>query len=214
LITGVPGLLAVGVTEAVSLIWLPRTTGPLLASVEIPGTTGFTVKHSVEAESLAFGTPFVPEVKSARQQYLPADVTAAAAETMVAGLGLLTLFTDIGPPTAVPPDEHVPVAIGPQSENCRLPDQFVVPLMTKSAESLTDTEPAVVIGVPVAGTLVVPSASFGVVVTCVSQSPKVPRTKSFNTADVEVEDRVSEATVAKHSLAMPPGSNERLIPPS
>ena len=46
------------------------------------------------------------------------------------------------------------------------------------------------------------------------QLPKFPRMKSFSTASGVAEERVSTEKLAKHSLANPPGSCERLMPPS
>jgi hypothetical protein len=84
-------------------------------------------------------------------------------------------------------------------------------LTVRSAESLTWIEPAVVIEIPVAGMLA-PVLSFGVVTRVVSQWPKSPRTKSLRVAVVDVDERVSEATEAKHS---PPRlSRLRVRPPS
>src|SRR5215468_8246297 len=68
LITGVPGLFAVPVSVAVSVIGLPRVTGPAPAMVVSVGVAGFTTKHSVADPSVPLGTPFVAEVKSPRQQ--------------------------------------------------------------------------------------------------------------------------------------------------
>ena len=46
------------------------------------------------------------------------------------------------------------------------------------------------------------------------QLPKLVSTKSFNVAVVDVEERVSDSRLAKHSLAMPAGRSDRLMPPS
>src|SRR2546428_13244461 len=46
-----------------------------------------------------------------------------------------------------------------------------------------------------------------------TQLPKLPRTKSFSSAVVDCEERVSARKLAKHSLAML-GSRDRFIPAS
>ena len=85
LITGVPGLFAVPVSVALSLIVPPSWIGPLACVVSV-GVTGLTAKHSGFGlplpASLAFGTPVVPEVNSARQQYVPTEVTVAVSDRM------------------------------------------------------------------------------------------------------------------------------------
>src|SRR6266508_2936837 len=95
-------------------------------------------------------------------------------------------------PICVPLGEvHVAGASTLQRKNFSVPLQFAAPLIAKSAESFTDTEP-VPIDKPPAG---------------MSSPPPV-----FGVEVVEVDERVSEATLAKHSLPRP--SKERLMPPS
>ena len=84
---GVPGLLAVPDSAAVSLKVLPSTHGVAehVAAVVRVGVTGLTVKHSglgvvPEPSSVASPRPVVPDVNFARQQYRPADVTLAASD--------------------------------------------------------------------------------------------------------------------------------------
>src|SRR2546427_2160832 len=110
----------------------------------------------------------------------------------------------IGEPMGVPPVAQLP-AFGPQRENWTLPVQFAAPPTVTVAESLTgETKPVPMETDPV---------GLEVVVIDEEQLPKVARTKLFNTADVEVDDRLSARVVAKHSLASP-GKLERSMPPS
>src|SRR5512132_1933565 len=100
-------------------------------------------------------------------------------------------------------DASFAAPIGPRRWNCTVPDQVVTPVTVTVAESLTETEP-------------VPIEVDPVMLECVSsvapQVPKVPRTKSFSVAVVEVDERVSDATLAKHRSPRP--SAVRLTPPS
>src|SRR5262245_28468870 len=95
------------------------------AVVGSDGVTGLTVKHSVEAESLASGIPCVPDVKSARQQYLPIAVIVAAAERTGCVVALVTVCVS----TVVPPVVQVSVAfaIGPQRLKTSEPVQIPAP---------------------------------------------------------------------------------------
>src|SRR6266571_7748605 len=112
------------------------------------------------------------------------------------------------PTLAVP--SHVPVAIGPHRKNARVPLQVVAPLIDSVAVSLTETEPVPMESPPPG--IGLPFPSFAVVAMDDVQLPKVVSTKSFRVAVVEVEERVSAATDAKHSLAIPPGRSDRLMP--
>src|SRR4051812_27039393 len=176
------------------------------------------MKHSVAAASDLLGTPLVAEVNSARQQYLPgasvvplaAAVTVAASET----IGTVVAFVTVIPaaaPICVPVAQVSLIVATLQRKNLRLPDQLEMPSTVRFAESLTDTLPAEPIDRPAAGMLA-PAPSFGVVTRVVSHLPKLPRTKSFSVAVVEVDERVSDATLAKHSPARP--RVDRLTPPS
>src|SRR5438093_10393695 len=107
-------------------------------------------------------------------------------------------------------DVQVAGAATLQRKNFSVPLQFTAPVTVKSAESFTDAEP-VPIDRPPTG-MSRPAPVFGVVVSPDTQWPKLPRTKSFRVALVESDERVSEATLAKHSLPRP--SAERLMPPS
>ena len=51
-----------------SVTGCPKSTGPSPARVVSVGVLGLTLKHSVELLSLESGTPWVADVKSARQQ--------------------------------------------------------------------------------------------------------------------------------------------------
>src|SRR5262245_1151742 len=102
---GLPGLLAVPLSPAWSETLPPRVIGPE-AVVGIIGTTGLTTKHSFAEESLASGTPLVPDVKTPRQQYLPADVTCAAAER-IGNTVVLSTEMPAAAPICVPPVEQV-----------------------------------------------------------------------------------------------------------
>src|SRR6266511_557315 len=114
-------------------------------------------------------------------------------------------------PICVPLGEvHVAGASTLQRKNFSVPLQFAAPLIAKSAESFTDTEP-VPIDKPPAG-MSSPPPVFGVVVSPDTQWPKFPRTKSFSVEVVEVDDRDSEPTLATPPLSRP--SKERLMPPS
>ncbi len=166
------------------------------------GVTGVTVKHSSSELSEADGTPSVVDVKLPRQQYRPADVIVADAETIGCEVPWLTA---IGLPTEVPSEEHVPVAMGPHSRKATEPFQLEMPFTTMVALSVTDTDPDPIETDP-------PFPALGVVTIVVSQDPKPPRTKSLRVAVVAVDERVSDATDAKHRSASPRA--DRLIPPS
>src|SRR5215212_267637 len=193
------GLVAVPVSVAVSEIGLPSvTSSPAL--VARFGVTGFTVKHSVVDPSEPGGTPVVSEVKSARQQYVPTEVTVASGD--VIGCVVLLLMS-IGSPIGVPPVAHPDAELsGPHSENCSLPVQVLVPVTFTVAWSVALIEP-----VPIERL-----AAVGVVFTSVWHDPNLPRAKSFSVAVVDVDDRVSDATDWKHRSARP--SCDRLTPRS
>src|SRR5262245_52882303 len=93
--------------------------------------------------------------------------------------------------------------MGPRTWNCTVPDHVVTPVTVTVAESWPVTEP-------------VPMDAEPVMLDCdVTEAPQVPnppRTKSFNVAVVEVDDRVSEATEAKHRSPRPRAV--RFTPPS
>src|SRR5262249_29112817 len=93
--------------------------------------------------------------------------------------------------------------IGPRRWNCTVPVQVAVPVTVTVAESLTGNDP-----VPIG----VEPVTLDCVVTLLPQGAKAPRMKSFRVAVVDVDERVSEATDAKHRLASPRA--ERLTPPS
>ena len=121
-------------------------------------------------------------------------------------------FTPCAEPICVPLPVGQVVALGPQRKNDTLPLQVVAPPTVIVAESLTDTEPVPMESPP--DGIGLPFPSFAVVAIDEVQPPKVASTKSFSVAVVDVEERVSADTVAKHSLATPPGSSDRLMPPS
>src|SRR3989442_1934152 len=104
-------------------------------------------------------------------------------------------------PTLVVPSQ-APVAMGPHRKNVtvplgviegRLPTTVAVPCTAVRGVS----GPALDTWVVIVGT----------------KFPKLPRTKSFSVAVVDVEERVSARKLAKHSLATL-GSRDRLIPAS
>src|SRR4051812_17228420 len=102
-------------------------------------------------------------------------------------------------PTWVPPLPQRPLlsrAAGPQRKNWSVPVQFCAPVMVRLAESWTD----------VPGVRLPPGV--GVVTRPLSHLPNPPRTKSFKVAVVEVDERVSDATLEKHSPPRP--SSDRL----
>src|SRR5215472_15509628 len=84
--------------------------------------------------------------------------------------------------------------MGPRRWNCTVPFQVAMPVTVTVAESLAETDP-----VPIE----VDPVILDCVVTVAPQPPKVPRTKSFSVAVVDVDDRVSDATDAKHLSARP-----------
>src|SRR5438067_1918725 len=104
-------------------------------------------------------------------------------------------------PTLVVPSQ-APVAMGPQRKNVTFPlGVFEGWLPLTVAVSWT--------GVPgVTG----PGLDTWVDIVA-TQLPKLPRTKSFSVAVVDVEERVSARKLAKHSLAIL-GSRDRLTPAS
>src|SRR5262245_32533831 len=93
--------------------------------------------------------------------------------------------------------------IGPRRWNCTVPPQVAMPSTLTVALSLTGTDPVPIDADP-------PVLSW--VVTELTHPPKPPRTKSFNVAVVDVDERVSEATEAKQRSASP--RLVRLTPPS
>src|SRR5262249_44279014 len=100
---------------------------------------------------------------------------------------------------------------GPHRLNATFPAQLAAPVTVTVAWSWTSTEP-----VPMeieAFVISVPLESCGWVVVAEPQAPKLPSTKLFKTALVEVEARDSASVLAKHSPASP-GNAERLMPPS
>src|SRR3954466_1959098 len=107
-------------------------------------------------------------------------------------------------------------SVGPHRVNATLPVHVVTPPTVTTAWSRTVTEP---VPIETSGTLLLllslmapPAPVWGVVVMPDEQSPKLPRTKSLRTAVVDCDERVSEATEAKHS---PPRLSElRFTPPS
>ena len=111
-------------------------------------------------------------------------------------------------PADVPPLVHVTVefaAVGPQSEKVTVPEGvggFARPVPWTVAISVT----------LVPGETSPPAPTLGLVESVASQTANWPRTKSFSTAVVEVEERVSDATDEKHSPPRP--SRDRLTPPS
>src|SRR5919202_1617464 len=130
---------------------------------------------------------------------MPAEVTVALGDEIGC---VVLLLIGIAEPIALPPVAHPSAELsGPHSENCRLPAQVVVPETFTVAWSVASTDP-VPIESPPSG-MALPSLSLGVVVTLEPQLPKPPRTKSFSTAVVDVDDRVSDATDAKHRLPRP-----------
>src|SRR5262245_56258709 len=100
-------------------------------------------------------------------------------------------------------DDSSPEPIGPRRWNCTVPLHVEIPVTVTVALSLTETDP-------------VPIDVDPVMLECevveLPHVPKVPRTKSFSVAVVDVDDRVSDATLAKHRLARP--RFVRLTPPS
>src|SRR3989475_7848386 len=104
-------------------------------------------------------------------------------------------------PTLVVPSQ-APVAMGPQRKNVTVPLGVIEGRFpTTVAVSWT--------GVPG-----VSGPAFDTWVDIVAtQLPKLPRTKSFSVAVVDVEERVSARKLAKHSLAIL-GSRDRLTPAS
>src|SRR5947207_11043115 len=94
-------------------------------------------------------------------------------------------------PICVPPlGQRPPVrSAGPQRKNVNVPLQVAVPATTSCAESLTETDPPSIDRPPAA--MALPEPSLGVVVNPAVQLPKPPRMKSFRTAEVEVDERVS-----------------------
>jgi hypothetical protein len=204
-----PGLWAVPDSVAVSVTGCPNSTAPVPCVVSV-GFTGLTVKHSVLALSLAGSTPGVVDVKSPRQQYRPAEVTVAAGEITVP-----FVVTDVDP-TLTPPVSHRVVesaANGPQRWNETEPWNDETPVTSTVARSVTWIAASLgSVGIVNGPVSAVPLPSAGVVEIVDTHPPKPPRTKSFSVAVVDVEDRVSEATFAKHSLPSP--SADRLTPPS
>ena len=113
----------------------------------------------------------------------------------------VVLLTATGPPMSV--DTSIADPIGPRRWNCTVPFQVVTPGTVTVAESLTETDP-----VPIE----VDPVTLDCVVTPLPHVPKPPRMKSFSVAVVDVDDRVSDATDAKHLSPRP--SAVRLTPPS
>src|SRR5262249_11984114 len=84
--------------------------------------------------------------------------------------------------------------MGPRRWNCTVPLQVVTPVTVTVAVSLTETDPVPIDVDPV---------MLECVVNAAPHVPKVPRMKSFSVAVVDVEDRVSDATDAKHLSPRP-----------
>src|SRR5829696_421054 len=212
----VPGLWAVPFSVAVSVTDLPIVTGSL-AWVVSSGVAGLTMKHSVALLSLDAGTPSLasPE-NSARKQYRPADVTVAEGDTNVP-LELTSFDPSGTPPLSQSVFEEA--SSGPQRWNETVALTDPAPFIPISAWSWTSSEASdgsVGMFRPPAGiALGFPFSSrplTGVVTTPEVHLEKLERTKSARTAVVDVEVRVSEATLPKHWPPRP--SRERLMPPS
>src|SRR5918995_6495901 len=107
--------------------------------------------------------------------------------------------------TGAPMFTGVAVAPGPVRLNCTVPDQSFAPDTSTVAESLTELVPSASIGV-------VPPLTLCCVVTLLPHEPNGPMVKSFSTASVDVDDRVSAMAVVKHASARP--SAPRSTPPS
>src|SRR5438128_533939 len=106
------------------------------------------------------------------------------------------------PVTAVPPVSQVPVAIGPHRKNVTVPLGVLEGWLPTTVAVSWTAVPGVT------------GPAFDTWVDMVAtQLPKLPRTKSFSVAVVDVEERVSARKLAKHSLAIL-GSKDRLIPAS
>src|SRR6476661_4472505 len=102
----VPGSFAVPPSVATSLIFWPKSTGPVVACVDSVGCTGATTKHSLALWSLDPGTPTDESpLKSARKQYRPAAVTVAVGEYTVPAAEMLV------EPRSTPPVSQVAVLV-------------------------------------------------------------------------------------------------------
>jgi len=130
----------------------------------------------------------------------------------VAGLGAV-IGSDGG--IEVPPLAQLLVEVrarGPQRKNATDPPKFVAPPTVTTAWSLTLTDP-----VPMdrpAGGIRPPVPVCGVVTVPEVHEPNPPRTKSLRVAVGEVEERVSDAKLAKHSPPRLMFEALRLTPPS
>jgi hypothetical protein len=133
---------------------------------------------------------------------------------MTPGVGdVKTAFQDVDPDVVTLTVVLFVDAVGVELETACVASVYnTLPSQVALSYSVNDTLPVHV----VAFATVMVAESFGSHVCAVAvddwQLPKLPRTKSFNVAVVDVEERVSEATLEKHSPARP--SVERLTPPS
>src|SRR5262245_8137786 len=97
--------------------------------------------------------------------------------------------------TAVPPVVQVPLAIGPQRWNESVPLKLPVPPTSRSALSVTCTEPDPIetSGIPLLllSDRSAPAAFPGVVVRPELQDSNFPSRKSFSCAPIDGEERVS-----------------------
>src|SRR5262249_53067061 len=111
------------------------------------------------------------------------------------------LLTGTGPPMLVETSSGDPM--GPRRWNCTVPFQVVTPVTVTVAESWTETDPVPIDVDPV---------MLDCVVVPLIHVPNWPRMKSFSVAVVDVDDRVSDATDAKHVSPRPRAV--RFTPPS
>ena len=102
---------------------------------------------------------------------------------------------------AVPPTPHS-VTPGPQTKN------ETDPVGAGGSDPPETSTVALSVRLLPIGTVAVETC----VVSLAPQTAKLPRTKSFSVAVVDVDERVSDATVEKHSFPRP--SSDRLTPPS
>src|SRR5437763_2464570 len=178
--------------------------------------TATTLKHSPALESDALGKPEAADavlgVKSARQQYLPKSLKVVASDSVVVADDWSTALSS---GTGVPPVAHVCTmavgSIGPQMWNDSVPSQVWIPLTVRCAESVASTVPPTPSTSPSVG-MASPFPSFGVVTTVEPHCPSWPRTKSLRVAVGDVDERVSDMTLEKHSFPSP--REVRFTPPS
>ena len=111
------------------------------------------------------------------------------------------MLTATGPPMLVEVSSAPPM--GPRRLNCTVPFQVETPVTLTVAESLTETDPLPIDVLPV---------MLDCVVVLLPHWPNWPRMKSFSVAVVDVDDRVSDATDAKHLSPKPMA--DRFKPPS